>query len=137
MNLKLNRKFSAKDCIVGELSINGTFECFTLEDIERPLKIAGVTAIPRGFYEVVITFSERFKKPMPLLQSVPNYSGVRIHSGNSAADTEGCILVGTARQDDKILNSRAAFDALFQKLEAAAAIEKIIMEVTGEVPITA
>ena len=65
MNLKLNRKFSAQDCIVGELSINGTFECFTLEDIERPLKIAGVTAIPRGFYEVVITFSERFKKPMP------------------------------------------------------------------------
>jgi hypothetical protein len=131
MNLKLIRKFPAKDCVIGELYVNNQFECYTLEDIERPVKIAGVTAIPRGIYEVVITFSERFQKPLPLLLKVPDFDGVRIHPGNTSADTEGCILVGKTKGQNVIEQSKDAFNALFSKLEAASKNEKIFFEIAG------
>ena len=132
MNLTLIRKFPAPDCIIGELYINDKFECFTLEDIERPLKIAGVTAIPRGHYEIVITFSARFGKPLPLLLNVPGFDGVRIHTGNTSTNTEGCVLVGKSRTNNSVTQSRDAFNILFPKLQAAAAKEKIILEIKGE-----
>ena len=132
MNLTLIRKFPAPDCIIGELYINDKFECFTLEDIERPLKIAGVTAIPRGHYEIVITFSARFGKPLPLLLNVPGFDGVRIHTGNTSTNTEGCVLVGKSRTNNSVNQSRDAFNILFPKLQAAAAKEKIILEIKGE-----
>jgi len=131
MNLKLIRKYPAADCVIGELYVNDKFECFTCEDIERPVKLAGLTAIPRGHYEVVITYSERFKKPLPLLLNVPNYSGVRIHPGNTAKDTEGCILPGTGKTKNSVTQSRVAFEALFAKLKTAASKEKIILEITA------
>ena len=131
MELKLIRKFPAPDCVIGELYVNGKFECYTCEDIERPVKLAGVTAIPRGHYEVVITYSERFKKQLPLLLNVPNFSGVRIHTGNTSKDTEGCILPGKGKTKNSVTQSRIAFDALFTKLKAAAVKEKIILEITG------
>lgn len=132
MDLKLIRKFPSTDCVIGELYVNGKFECYTLEDIERPLKIAGVTAIPRGFYEIVINYSERFKKPLPLLLNVPNYSGVRIHPGNTSKDTEGCILPGKTKTKNSVLQSKDAFNALFEKMKAVAGKEKIIIEITGK-----
>lgn len=131
MELKLIRKYPAADCVIGELYVNGKFECYTCEDIERPVKLAGVTAIPRGFYEVVITFSQRFQKPLPLLLNVPNYDGVRIHPGNTSADTEGCILPGKGKTKNSVTQSRDAFAVLFKKLDDAAKKEKIILEVTG------
>ncbi len=131
MNLKLIRKFPSDECVIGELYVNNKFECYTCEDIERAVKIAGVTAIPRGIYEVVITFSDRFKKQMPLLVNVPNYAGVRIHPGNTAADTEGCILPGKERTASGVLQSVDAFSALFVKLELAAKSEKIFIEIKG------
>ncbi len=94
MNLKLLRKTFTEESTIGVLSVNGTAECFTLEDKVRAVKIPGKTAIPAGIYEVTITFSDRFQKPLPLLLNVPNFAGIRIHPGNTAADTEGCILVG-------------------------------------------
>jgi len=131
MNLKLIRKYPADECVIGELFINEQFECYTLEDIERPVKLAGVTAIPRGNYEVVITFSERFKVPLPLLLDVPNYTGVRIHPGNNAANTDGCILPGKGKTENSVTESRVAFADLFQKLDAASKVEKIFLEITG------
>jgi hypothetical protein len=131
MNLKLVRRTLTEQSTIGTLSIDGAFECFTLEDRVRPFKIPGETAIPPGIYEVTITFSDRFQKPLPLLLNVPNFSGVRIHPGNTAADTEGCILVGTSQSKDAISNSRAAFKALFAKIEAAMKKEKIFIEVGG------
>ena len=131
MNLKLNRKYKGTDCIIGELSVNGKFECYTLEDVERPVKIAGVTAIPRGNYEIIISWSARFGKPLPLLLQVPNYDGVRIHQGNTAANTEGCILVGTVKKSNSIEKSAVAFSALFPKIEAASKKEKVFIEITG------
>ena len=131
MNLKLIRKYPAADCTIGELYVNDQFECYTCEDIERPVKVAGVTAIPRGTYEVVVTFSDRFQRMLPLLLNVPNYDGVRIHPGNTAADTEGCILPGKGKTVSSVTQSKIAFDALFPKIQAAAGKEKIFLEITA------
>jgi hypothetical protein len=119
MELKLIRTKSTKQSTSGTLSIDGKFECFTLEDPVRDKKIAAKTAIPAGTYIVDITHSNRFKKKMPILLSVPGFTGIRIHSGNTAADTEGCILVGKQKSDDRISESRTAYNALFDKLEKA------------------
>jgi hypothetical protein len=129
MNLTVARKEFTDKSTIGELLIDGEFECFTLEDCVRPVKIKGMTAIPAGTYEVVINFSERFKRPLPLLLKVPDFEGVRIHPGNTDADTEGCILVGRMMQPDFIGESRVAFEALFTKMQDAATREKIFIEI--------
>ena len=104
---------------IGKLSIDGLFCCYSLEDAIRDVKIAGETAIPAGSYRVVITESARFKCPLPLLLDVPNFSGVRIHSGNTAADTAGCILVGLQREADTIRESHLAMVKVFAAIKAA------------------
>jgi hypothetical protein len=114
--LLLIRKWKTDKATVGELYLNGTFECFTLEDVVRPEKIYGETAIPAGRYRVVFSMSPRFKQVLPLLWEVPNYTGVRIHAGNTAKDTEGCILVGQERGVNSVGKSRAALEALLAKL---------------------
>jgi Family of unknown function (DUF5675) len=121
MNLELKRKWFTPETTIGELFVDGVFECFILEDREREgqPKVFGQTAIPRGVYEVKITHSPRFNRDLPLLLKVPGYEGVRIHPGNKAADTEGCLLPGTRRAPDQVLESRAAFDKLFEKLKSA------------------
>ncbi|MDT4332771.1 DUF5675 family protein [Methylomonas sp. MED-D] len=129
MELNLTRVEFTDESTIGELSINGTFECYTLEDKVRPVKVKGMTAIPAGSYEIIINFSERFKKPLPLLLNVPNFDGVRIHPGNSAKDTEGCILVGKSKSADFVGSSRAAFETLFEKLKRAAENEKIFIHI--------
>ena len=122
MKLLLKRLHKTENSTIGELYIDGVFECYTLEDKERNVKIKGETAIPKGTYKVGISMSTRFKRLLPILFSVPNFEGVRIHSGNSKSDTEGCILVGTSRSIDKISNSRVAFNKLFPKLQEAKSI---------------
>jgi Family of unknown function (DUF5675) len=130
MELQVKRTDFTDNSTIGELSVNGQFECYTLEDMVRPVKIAGKTAIPAGRYEVIIDFSQRFGRLLPLLLNVPNFEGVRIHPGNAAADTEGCILVGEEKSQDFVGQSRAAFDRLFAKLSAAAEKEKNYLEIS-------
>lgn len=130
MKLLLIRSPSSATCTQGELFDDGVHECWTLEDVVRPTKIAGVTAIPAGTYEVAVTMSARFGRLLPQLLNVPNFTGVRIHPGNTAADTEGCILVGDAPAQDFLGKSRIAFDRLFAKIsKAQKADEKITIEV--------
>ncbi len=129
MELQIKRTDFSEECTIGELSLNGVFECYTLEDKVRPVKIAGKTAIPSGRYEVIINFSQRFQKQLPLLLNVPNYEGVRIHSGNTAADTEGCVLVGETKTDNFVGESRWAFNRLFEKMKVASETEKIFLEI--------
>jgi Family of unknown function (DUF5675) len=127
MLLEVRRDPSAQGCTLGSLYVDGEFECFTLEDTVREVpeqavekwKVAGETAIPAGAYKVVVTLSARFGKALPLLMDVPGFQGVRIHSGNVAADTEGSILVGNRRMESAVLGSRVAFQALFAKIQAA------------------
>lgn len=111
---------------IGKLSINGVWYCYTLEDAVRAEKIPGVTAIPYGTYRVILNESQRFKRVMPLLLDVPNFTGVRIHSGNTATDTEGCLLVGMTRSIDAVHDSRRAFESLMARLEAAVAGRELI-----------
>ena len=123
MELLLQREASGTQNTLGTLAINGDFECYTLEDRVRHQKIAGETAIPAGRYRVIISFSPRFGRLMPLVVGVPGFSGIRIHSGNDHQDTEGCILVGQERgqldadPDPEILKSRPAYAALFPRLK--------------------
>lgn len=132
MELKLiRREFTDKNTI-GELHVNGQFECYTLEDCVRAEKIAGRTAIPAGTYDVVIDFSQRFQRLLPHLLNVPGFEGVRIHPGNTDKDTEGCILVGQTKGQDFVGNSKLAFEALFAKLQGIPATEKITLEITSE-----
>jgi len=117
MEIKIKRLHRTDHSTIGELSIDGKFECFTLEDIERDFKIKSETAIPKGTYKVIINRSNRFKRLLPLLLNVPNFEGIRIHSGNTNHDTEGCILVGLTRSQDFIGQSRKAFNKLFKKMQ--------------------
>jgi hypothetical protein len=119
VKLDLYRRPSAGGATLGELEVDGDFTCYTLEDVVRGVKLHGETAIPTGTYDIIISWSPRFQRRLPLLLSVPGFDGVRIHPGNSAADTEGCILVGTGIASAMVLNSRAAFEALFRKLDQA------------------
>ena len=130
MELQVKRMEFSEESTIGELWVDGVFECYTLEDKVRPVKIAGKTAIPSGRYEVIINFSQRFQKQLPLLLNVPNYEGVRIHSGNTAANTEGCILVGETKAENFVGESRWAFNRFFEKLKAASETEKIFLEIT-------
>ena len=123
MELTLNRIFLGSSATIGELLINDKHLCDTLEDRVRPEgeKVYGKTAIPEGTYEVKLTHSPRFKKILPEILNVPNFSGIRIHTGNSSKDTEGCILVGTwdGEKEDWVGSSKIAFDELMTLLEEA------------------
>lgn len=135
MKLILHRQIFSDKSSVGTLYVNGLKECHTLEDRDRHLedggeKVYGETAIPRNTYKVVITYSNRFKQPMPLLVDVPQFEGIRIHPGNTDQNTEGCILVGVGIGNDRLYNSRQAYERLFNKLEAAEALgEEITIEI--------
>jgi len=142
MNLKLIRTTKTPDSTIGELYINDTFECFILEDTDRGLnqsmtieeikekKVYAKTAIPSGKYEIAITFSNRFQKYLPLIINVKGYEGIRIHPGNTAADSEGCLLPGEFRNHNQVTNSKKAFGKLFDKLKAVEKKEKITIEIS-------
>lgn len=119
MELRLQREPSIEGCTIGRLYVDGMFECWTLEDVVRPVKIAGQTAIPAGHYTVTMTKSRRFQRVLPLVNAVPGFEGIRMHAGNTAADTEGCILVGRERNGAKaLISSRAALESLLPRLVA-------------------
>ena len=118
MRLELKRKALLPEYTIGALFVNGKLFCNTLEDTVRDLnqdgdlndagegKVYGQTAIPYGTYEVVITYSNRFKKQLPLLENVKGFEGIRIHPGNTKEDTHGCILVGVNSQKGMVTESK-------------------------------
>ena len=114
--LKVTRDSYTSKSTIGKLYVNDKFICDTLEDTVREVKIQNKTAIPRGHYKVIINMSTRFKKLMPLLLNVANFTGVRIHSGNTKEDTEGCILVGKKIKDGFVGKSRDTFKLLMKKI---------------------
>lgn len=109
MNLRVYRDDFQTTCTRGAL-YNGQVRLgFTVEDVVRPagVKIPGQTAIPFGSYVVTTTWSPHFKRDLPLLLNVPGFDGIRIHGGNTAADTEGCIVVGRRRDPSGVGNCAA------------------------------
>lgn len=142
MKLEIDRKYKKDKYTIGNLYIDGKWFCNTLEDTDRGLrqdmttkeilaiKIPAQTAIPTGKYEVLVTYSPKYKKAMPLVNNVKGYAGIRIHSGNTDKDTEGCILVGENKEKGKVLNSRVTFNKLFQIIQKAYdKKEKITLEI--------
>lgn len=134
MEIAVRRQKLEEGFTLGEMDVDGKFECYTLEDPVRAngVKVYGNTAIPAGRYRVLINWSNRFKKHLPILLRVPNFEGVRIHSGNTAKDTEGCILVGQGRGRREVWKSRAAMDALMPKIvDAIAAGRPVWITITN------
>lgn len=144
MNILLQRQPSSDGATIGEMFADGAHECYTCEDVVRlthtsdcavhngpalppgpcdcglvGVKVPGQTAIPAGRYRVVVTFSNRFQRLLPLLLDVPGFEGVRMHTGNRPEDTEGCILPGVVKGTNNVGQSRMAFEPLFAKIVAA------------------
>ena len=131
MNIILNRIAKKAKYTIGKLYINDKYFCDTLEDTDRGLiqsmteqqigskKVYGETAIPTGTYRIIISYSNKFKKQMPLLLNVPGFAGIRIHSGNTEKDSLGCILVGKNKAVGKVLESRDTYNKLFSILQEA------------------
>lgn len=135
MILTLKRFEHGPNYTIGRLYLGDTYLCYVLEDkcreVEgRPVsewKVQNETAIPRGTYKVVVDFSNRFQRELPHLLDVPGFTGVRIHTGNSSKDTEGCLLVGTAWSGtDWVSGSKDAFDKLFYHMKQEKDITIII-----------
>ena len=118
MNLRVIREPSTTAATMGILLIDGVFTCWTLEDVVREVKIPGETAIPAGRYDVRLSFSQRFQKLLPEF-TVPNFTGIRIHAGNTQADTAGCVLVGRVRAYDRVEESKLALMNVMEQLRRA------------------
>ena len=126
MQLTLTRTYTPTST-EGVLERDGEYQCLTLEDA----KDGSPPCIVPGRYEIAITWSDRFQRPMPLLLHVPGRSGIRIHSGNATADTSGCILVGRVNFGDGLGDSRLAYADLFYALSKAIKQEKIWLTIQG------
>lgn len=141
MELKLKRIAKQPTYTIGKMYINGEYFCDTIEDVDRGLKqtddlkrisdikVKGQTAIPTGEYIVTKTFSTRFKRNMYLLNNVPGFEGIRIHSGNTEKDTEGCLILGKNKAVGKVLESRDTVNAFEKILDKVLSKEQICIVV--------
>lgn len=140
MKLTLKRIALRSTYTIGRLYVDGNYFCDTLEDTVRDLnkngkfdngekKVYAKTAIPYGTYEIKWTYSPRFKKYTPQLMNVPSFDGIRIHSGNSSTDTEGCLLLGENKKVGMVLNSRATINKFYPLIKEACSKEKVTIEI--------
>lgn len=113
----------------GQLSIDGVPSLWTLE-LPNKDGLPG-SCIPQGVYPVVAYMSPKFGRTMPLLRDIPNRSNIEIHWGNTAADTDGCILLGRTRDKDYVGESRMAFDEFWTRFMPSLASEDCTIEVVG------
>lgn len=137
MEITVKRPNTNLDATVSELYIDGVFFSHVVEDKDRGLfatmpleeikakKVWGKTCIPYGRYEVVISYSNRFQKMLPLLMNVPGYLGIRIHPGNTAEDTDGCLCPGIKSSELTVRTSRVTFSKLFSLIQKALKKEKV------------
>ena len=143
MEITLTRFQRSENSTISKLSIEDKQECFVLEDKDRGLKqdmplhelqaakIHSKTAIPYGRYEIAVTFSNRFKKPLPLLLNVAGFEGIRIHPGNTPENTEGCLLPARKKGKNAVSESTLAFNQLNDKINLAIkAGEVVTIEIT-------
>lgn len=155
MELRLKRISLRSEYTIGKLYVDGEYVCDTIEDTVRDLdkdgkfangevKIPGKTAIPYGRYEVTMkvkspkysnftkySWAKKYDGYLPRLLNVPHFEGVLIHAGNTAADTEGCLLVGENKVVGKVINSVNTFRKLMDEylVPAKKRNEKIFIEV--------
>lgn len=135
MEIEVFRQWKGENSTLSTISVNGVRLGYVLEDVDRELKqdmllsdilktkIHGRTAIPEGRYQVIITYSNRFKKLLPILINVPGFAGIRIHPGNTHQDTDGCLLPGTTKNkvgnEYQVFNSRVLHNEILLKIQKA------------------
>ena len=142
MNVHIKRIYTNTEYTIGHLYVDGVFVCDTLEDTDRGWnshmsdawirnnKVHGKSAIPSGSYALTLdVVSPRFSKKkyykefcggkLPRLLNVTGFDGVLIHIGNTASDTDGCVLCGYNKEKGKVLNSKKAFEKLYRILQGA------------------
>jgi hypothetical protein len=142
MEIRVKRIARKDGYTIGRMSLNNEYFCDTLEDTDRGLKdtmqvneilakkVKGQTAIPTGKYDVILTFSPKFKRVLPLLLNVPGYQYIRVHHGNLPSSTDGCLLVGENKVKGQIINSRATLEKLMSVLlECEKKKEKVIITI--------
>lgn len=140
MKLTLKRIALRPTYTIGKLYIDDVYFCDTIEDTVRDInkngkfdngekKVRSKTAIPYGTYEIKWTYSPRFKKYTPQLMNVPSFEGIRIHAGNTSADTEGCLILGENKQVGKVLNSRATINKFYPIIKEACSKGKVTIEI--------
>lgn len=140
MKLTLKRIALRPTYTIGKLYIDDAYFCDTLEDTVRDTnksgkfdngeqKIKGKTAIPYGTYQIKWTYSPRFKKYTPQLMNVPSFEGIRVHAGNTSADTEGCLILGENKQVGKVFNSRATINKFYPIIKEACSNGKVTIEI--------
>lgn len=140
MKLTLKRIALRPTYTIGKLYIDDIYFCDTIEDTVRDLnkngkfdngekKVHSKTAIPYGIYEIKWTYSPRFKKYTPQLMNVPSFEGIRIHAGNTSADTEGCLILGKNKQVGKVLNSRDTINKFYPMIKEACSNGKVTIEI--------
>lgn len=118
----LQREVFSPKFTLGRLTVDGKHFAYTCEDCDRELEAGGVkipkqTAIPRGYYRLTATFSQRFQKLMPLIVGVLQFEGIRIHGGNTSDDTEGCPLIGRVRTMTGVVNCAERVATLTKMIE--------------------
>jgi hypothetical protein len=140
MLLHLARKPSYKGATIGALAIDGVFHSWVCEDEIREVpgkpvaewKVKHRTAIPQGTYGIVLKESPRLQRVVPWLVDVPGFSDVQIHPGNNVNDSSGCLLPGYTRYENSVGQSRAAFEALLDRLlKATIKGEAITIEIAN------
>ena len=133
MEIELDREPSDENRTFGTLWLDGEYECETLEDPVREVKIPGKTAPQPGRYKITLENSPRFGKDTITINDVPNYTGVRIHAGNTEHDTEGCPLVGQERTETTILRSKQALAHLKRKIHVALETSEVWLTIRNPV----
>ena len=128
MEILVKRLYKNSAYTIGKMYIDGQYLCDTVEDCDRGLKqsmtpqqiavkkVYGTTAIPAGRYKVTLTFSNKFKRVLPLVNDVIGFLGIRIHAGNTADDSLGCIIVGENKIKGGVVNSKVTLERLMAKL---------------------
>jgi hypothetical protein len=107
MELLLKRNPTVDEATIGHLSVDDRPECDTLEDAIRQVKIPGRTCIPAGRYRITLENSPKFGPDTITINNVPGYTGIRMHAGNTIADTAGCPLVGKAARSSIVPGTSA------------------------------
>ncbi len=133
MELVIKREKPTEYFVMGVLYVDGNKYCDTLEDPPRAVKIPAKTGIPAGRYEIDVTYSNRFKKPMILVKDVPGFSGVRIHGGRDEKDTEGCPLVGYRASLGLLAGGPGVSANLHSLVTTALATQKVYLTVEENV----
>lgn len=138
MKFTLVRSFIQKNMCIGQLYANDAFICYILEDTVRDLnmdgdldddgegKVYAESAIPYGTYEIIVSYSPRFKKDLPLLLNVKGFTGIRIHPGNTISDTAGCLIPGKKLGSDRVDSSTEAFNEIFSLIKHALKSNQIV-----------